>query len=121
MIGIVSTIIGPNDARQLLRATRSSVPRTPFFLCFQAQIFETSDFFVVCNVFMQARQTPQNLETTAISEKSADQRVRALFRRFFVRALVRRFFRNRWGFGVWWSFARCHKHSVKSKNSELMR
>jgi len=44
----------------------------PFFLCFGAQNFETTDILTGCRAFASAQKTPQNTGKTPIPQKSAD-------------------------------------------------
>jgi len=44
----------------------------PFFLCFRAQNFETTEVLDGCRAFASAQKTSQNIEKTPIPEKSAD-------------------------------------------------
>jgi len=50
---------GGASAPTLPRATRSSVPRMLFSLCFRAQRFESTEILAVCRAFASAQKTTQ--------------------------------------------------------------
>ena len=79
-------------------------PKTPFSLCFRAQIFGSPESCSVCRDHARALKTAQRPPKALISEKSADQRSSADSSEIAVFS------------GVCCIFPRCHKRSANSIN-----